>query len=90
LAAFIQTYGPNRKGELIYGWYHQCLARAGIQGERIWYLSHEELTYLSKGATDRVRLSMLISTARDFDIPPRRVTCYGSARGQELTIEQAE
>ncbi len=38
LAAFIQTYGPNRKGELIYGWYHQCLARAGIQGERIWYL----------------------------------------------------
>jgi hypothetical protein len=53
-------------------------------------VSQEELTYLSRGDADRVRLSMLISTSRDFDVPPRRVTCYGTARGRELTIERAE
>jgi hypothetical protein len=90
LAAFLQTYGRNRKGELIYDWYRQCLDRAGLEVEQVWYLSQEELTYLSRGDPDRVRLSMLISTSSDFDVPPRRITCYGTARGRELTIERAE
>jgi hypothetical protein len=90
LAAFVERYGPNRKGELIYGWYHQCLERAGIDKERVWYLSNEELTYLSRGETDQVRLSMLVATAGDLDVPPRRVTCYGTARARDLVIERTE
>jgi hypothetical protein len=90
LAAFLRTYGPNRKGELIYDWYRQCLDRAGLEVEQVWYLSQEALNYLSRGDADRVRLSMLISMSRDFDVPPRRVTCYGTARGRELTIERVE
>jgi hypothetical protein len=90
LAAFFEKYGANRQGELIYDWYHQCLQRAGIERERVWYLSNEELTYLSRGETDRVRLSVLVSTARNLDAPPRRVTCHGTARGRDLTIERAE
>ena len=81
LAAFFQRHGPNRKGELMYDWYKQCLDHAGIDSERVWYLSNEELTYLSKGETDQIRLSMLISTIRNLDVPPRWVTCYGTARG---------
>jgi hypothetical protein len=90
LAAFFQKYGPNRQGELIYGWYSQCLEAAGIDRANVWYLSSEELAYLSKGATDHVRLSMLISTARNLDVPPQRITCYGTARGRVLTVEQAQ
>jgi hypothetical protein len=90
LAAYVERYGPNRKGELIYGWYYQCLARAGIGREQVWYLTDPELTYLSRGEKDRVRLSLLVSTARDPDVPPRRVTCYGVARGRDLVIERTE
>jgi hypothetical protein len=90
LAAYILRHGPNRKGELIYDWYRQCLERAGIDSERVWYLSDEELAYLSRGDTDRVRLSMLISTVHDLAVPPRRITCYGTARGRDVTIERAE
>jgi hypothetical protein len=90
VAAFVQRYGPNRQGELIYGWYRQCLDRAGIDREQVWYLSDETLTYLARGETDQVRLSMLVSTSRDLGDPPRRVICNGTARGRELTIESAQ
>lgn len=90
LAAFVQRYGPNRQGELIYGWYSQCLGKAGIDRASVWYLSDQELYYLSKGETDRVRLSMLVSTAPNLAVPPRRVTCYGAARGRDLAIERTE
>jgi hypothetical protein len=90
LAAYFEEYGPNRKGELIYDWYHRCLQHAGIDPEHVWYLSNEELTYLSRGETDRVRLSMLISADRNLDAPPRQVTCQGTARGRDLTIDRAE
>ena len=74
----------------MYEWYKQCLAFAGIDSERVWYLSNEELAYLSKGETDQVRLSMLISTTRNLDVPPRRITCYGTARGRDLTVDKSE
>ena len=74
----------------MYNWYKQCLDFAGIDSERAWYLSQEELVYLSKGETDKVRLSMLISTIRKLDAPPRRITCYGTARGRDLVITRAE
>jgi hypothetical protein len=90
LAAFVQRYGPNRQGELIYDWYRQCLDLAGVPRERVWYLSGEQLTYLSKGETDEIRLSLLVATDPDLDVPPRRITCYGTAQGRNLTLTRAE
>lgn len=90
LAAFFRKYGPNRRDELIYDWYYQCLEHAGLDRERVWYLSDEDLMYLSKGETDQVRLAMLISTTRDLDVSPRRLVCYGTAQGRDLAIERAE
>ena len=75
---------------MIYGWYRQCLDHAGVDQEQVWYLSDPELTYLTKGETDQVRLSMLISTTRNVDVTPRRITCYGTARGRAITIDRSE
>lgn len=90
LRLFLQRHGPNRRGEIIYDWHKQCLEHVGVDPRQTWYLSNDELTYLDKGTTDRVRLSMLISTDRDLDVPPRRITCYGTAQGRELTIDKTE
>jgi hypothetical protein len=75
---------------LIYDWYRQCLDLAGVPRERVWYLSGEQLTYLSKGETDEIRLSLLVATDPDLDVPPRRITCYGTAQGRNLTLTRAE
>jgi hypothetical protein len=90
LAAFVQRYGPNRHRELMYDWYRQCLDLAGIARERVWYLSGEQLTYLTKGETDEVRVSLLVSTDPNLDVPPRRIACYGSGKGRDLTLTRAE
>jgi hypothetical protein len=74
----------------MYDRYEQCLRFAGVDSERIWYLSSEELTYLKRGETDEVRLSMVVATSGHLDVPPRRVACYGTARDRHLTITRAE